>query len=571
MSIGHKSSRAIKHNNYSQHYKKNSRYNNIDIARNSKPYKQQGNGKEEQLHDTATLQFEYIVDAHQHATQVTIEQHELRKYLGRYTQAATHNFCSTIQKGIMFSIPIFCIILYNFFPRVITSLFFAIGIGIHIFSIITKHFLFIEGKKINAYTTTQQYNSKDLRASYLQGNSNKSCDIQHSNTYPVYSILLPVFMEDASILKQLVAAINAIYYPHDKMQVLLILESIDIETIAIVNTMSLPDHWDKVIVPDFAPRTKAKACNYALQMVTGEYVVIFDADDIPDADQLYIALKQFLTSDDKLACLQAKLNYYNADENLLTRLFSIEYTILFDYILPALAKSNYPIPLGGTSNHFRTAVLKQLRGWDIYNLAEDAEIGMRLAIYGYHVDMIDSYTAEESPITVNAWIKQRARWFKGFIQTYLLNMQSNTSFSKVVGCQKSLVSLHLMLGLCVVSLISIPLMLGIGLLKFMDLLPSSNTRFDITLLHASLISCAIWLATTFYQAFIVVRKSPFIKDFSFLKKLLCIAMFPAYFSLHIVAAIYALYDLIRRPFYWSKTKHGLSKIKQKISNIKIKI
>src|SRR6185503_4649385 len=91
----------------------------------------------------------------------------------------------------------------------------------------------------------------------------------------------------------------------------------------------------------------------------------------------------------------------------LTRLFAAEYAGLFDVFLPGLAALRQPLPLGGSSNHFRTSVLRRVGAWDPYNVTEDADLGMRLARLGYRTAVIRSTTYEEAPARFRPWLRQR--------------------------------------------------------------------------------------------------------------------------------------------------------------------
>ena len=75
-----------------------------------------------------------------------------------------------------------------------------------------------------------------------------------------------------------------------------------------------------------------------------------------------------------------------------------------------LASLNLPVPLGGTSNHFRTAILRSIGAWDPHNVTEDADLGLRLARAGYLTGMIDAATFEEANCELRNWITQRSRW-----------------------------------------------------------------------------------------------------------------------------------------------------------------
>ena len=179
-------------------------------------------------------------------------------------------------------------------------------------------------------------------------------------------------------------------------------------------------------VPDGAPRTKPKAIDYALPLARGRYVVVYDAEDVPDPVQLRLAASRF-EADHAIACLQAELVPENASENALTALFAGEYAGLFGRMLPSLARWGLPVPLGGTSNHFRTTVLRSLGGWDAFNVTEDADLGVRLARRKLRAEMISSRTLEEAPLSVKAWMAQRTRWMKGWMR--LCQYQPNLKIS----------------------------------------------------------------------------------------------------------------------------------------------
>ena len=176
-------------------------------------------------------------------------------------------------------------------------------------------------------------------------------------------------------------------------------------------------------VPTQGPRTKPKALNVALPFARGTFTVIYDAEDRPEPNQLRYALQAFRAGGDDLACVQARLCIDNSADSWLARLFTAEYAGQFDVFLPGLAALRLPLPLGGSSNHFHTAILREVGGWDPYNVTEDADLGMRLARFGYRSDVIDSTTYEEAPAHFGPWLRQRTRWFKGWIQTWLVHMR----------------------------------------------------------------------------------------------------------------------------------------------------
>ena len=210
---------------------------------------------------------------------------------------------------------------------------------------------------------------------------------------PIFTILIPLYME-ANIADKIITSMDSLDYPKEKMDIKLLLEADDTATIAAVNRCTLSDSYDVIIVPDFQPKTKPRACNFGLKRAKGEYCVIYDAEDRPDTDQLKKIVILFRRLPDKFACIQAKLNYYNSTQNLLTKWFTIEYSTLFDLVLPGLEILNIPIPLGGTSNHFRTDILKKI--------GKQKEI-LRVKTYakGYGVRVTKMVGGKRVPRTVN--------------------------------------------------------------------------------------------------------------------------------------------------------------------------
>src|SRR5262249_27281022 len=239
---------------------------------------------------------------------------------------------------------------------------------------------------------------------------------------PVYTVLVPMYRE-ARMLPMLAQALRNLDYPLGKLDIKLVLEADDHETIEVARTLGLEGVFDVIRVPPSLPKTKPKACNYALRFARGEYLVIYDAEDRPEPDQLRKVVATFARSSENTACLQCRLNYYNANENWLTRMFTLDYSLWFDQVLPGLERLNVPIPLGGTSNHFKIKVLRDLCAWDPFNVTEDADLGIRLTQKGYRVGIVDSTTFEEAAHQTGNWIRQRSRWIKGYMQTFLVHMR----------------------------------------------------------------------------------------------------------------------------------------------------
>jgi cellulose synthase/poly-beta-1,6-N-acetylglucosamine synthase-like glycosyltransferase len=370
--------------------------------------------------------------------------------------------------------------------------------------------------------------------------------------WPRYTVLCPLYKE-AQVAPQFIAAMKQLDYPKDKLEVLLLLEADDKDTIAEILTMDLPDFMQIVVVPEGMPKTKPKACNYGLQIATGEYSVIFDAEDIPAADQLKKAVVAFQKADVNVACIQAKLNYYNWNQNLLTRLFALEYSLWFDLILTGLQSIGAPIPLGGTSNHFRTATLRSLGGWDPFNVTEDADLGMRIAKRGMVTAVLDSTTMEEANSQFKNWLKQRSRWIKGYMQTYLVHMRELRQFSSG-GKRINMLTFQLVIGGKILSMLINPL-LWLTTLAYFILRPEIGgfiqSLYITPIFYIGIVSLVlgnmIYLYT--YMMGAARRHQP---------ELIIYTLFvPVYWLMMSWAAAYAFHDLIVRPFHWHKTQHGL--------------
>lgn len=399
----------------------------------------------------------------------------------------------------------------------------------------------------NLYIVLKSLNSSiEIKSSPEEIKSLKDEDL------PVYSIFCPLFHE-ANMLQGFFQAIDKIDWPKKKLDVMLLLEENDLKTILAAQAMTLPDYVRIVVVPFSLPQTKPKACNYALGFARGEYAVIYDAEDIPDPLQLKKTYLGFKKVPEDVGCLQAKLNYYNTSDNLLTRLFTAEYSLWFDMVLPGLQSINTAIPLGGTSNHFRIKDLVRLEGWDSFNVTEDCDLGLRIFKKGYRTAIIDSVTYEEANSDLKNWLRQRSRWIKGYLQTYLVHMRHPWDFLKEkgihafffqlnIGGKTAFVFINPILWLATISYFILHGLVGDAIEK---LYPSIIYYIaSISLVFGN------FLSVYYYMIGCAKRGQWRIIKYVFLV--------PIYWLLMSAAAILAAWQLIVKPHYWEKTKHGLS-------------
>jgi glycosyltransferase XagB len=218
---------------------------------------------------------------------------------------------------------------------------------------------------------------------------------------PVYTIVAPLRAERRVVAK-LITALQALDYPAAKLDIMIVIEADDRETADAIEEVGLSPWMAVVTAPPGEPRTKPRALNVALPLARGVFTVVYDAEDEPEPDQLRLAVARFADEGPEVACLQARLAIDNTDDGWIPRLFTIEYAALFDVINPALAAFGLPIPLGGTSNHFRTSALRRVGGWDAWNVTEDADLGIRLARHAYRTVDLPSTTREEAPRSLGA-------------------------------------------------------------------------------------------------------------------------------------------------------------------------
>jgi cellulose synthase/poly-beta-1,6-N-acetylglucosamine synthase-like glycosyltransferase len=371
---------------------------------------------------------------------------------------------------------------------------------------------------------------------------------------PVYTILVPVYNEP-EIVSMLIKGLGQLDYPHEKLDVLLLLEENDRVTIEAAKAAHPPHYIRFIYIPDSKPKTKPKACNYGLAFAQGEYLTIYDAEDIPDPDQLKKAILAFRHGPPDLVCVQAALNYFNRDENFLTRMFTLEYSYWFDYLLPGLDSLRLPIPLGGTSNHFRTDRLLELGGWDPFNVTEDADLGIRASQRGYRVGVINSTTYEEANCRLKNWIRQRSRWIKGYMQTWLVHNRDPWKSLKTLGLGNWL-AYQFFIGGTIVCFLSNPILWLFFIYAAISRAAWLEQLFPGWMLYISLFNLILGNSIGIYLNMIAVFRR------KYYNLTLYAILNPIYWLLHSAAAYMALWQLFTKPFYWEKTIHGLSKMTQ---------
>jgi cellulose synthase/poly-beta-1,6-N-acetylglucosamine synthase-like glycosyltransferase len=372
---------------------------------------------------------------------------------------------------------------------------------------------------------------------------------------PSYTVVVALFQEEQAAA-HLCRSLAELDYPRDRLQVIFACESGDYSTIRACQAHADPD-WDILIVPPGHPRTKPRALNAALELARGELLTIYDAEDRPDPRQLRDAAASFAVAGAEVAALQARLDVYNERESIVTRCFTVDYLTLFGAVLPGLADFRHPMPLGGTSTHLRADVLREVGGWDAWNVTEDCDLGMRLAVHGYTSQMLDSVTMEEAVPTLRGWLRQRSRWVKGYAQTAVVLLRDPLATSRAMGARNYAAALVTVGGLPLVLLAQIItwlLLLAYFVVRattgddqwLEPLFPEPLGSLSFAVLVAGMFSVLVMHATAVHRQ----RRYELVW---------VVLLLPFYLLAASVAAWWGCAQLVRRPHHWEKTSHDTSR------------
>ncbi|WP_158285671.1 glycosyltransferase [Pseudohoeflea suaedae] len=375
--------------------------------------------------------------------------------------------------------------------------------------------------------------------------------LPHLDKLPIYTVLVALKDEEV-VVGQLVRSLHRLDWPKSRLDIKFICEQDDLKTMRALRAANPGPHCEIVRVPALGPKTKPKALSYAMAGAKGDYVVLYDAEDIPAPGQLREAYGIFRTSDGRTGCVQSPLVIANYRKNWVTALFAIEYAGLFRSLIPFMGRFGLPVPLGGTSNHFPRKVLEEVGGWDPYNVTEDADLGMRLYRAGYRTVAAYHATIETAPETLTVWTRQRTRWLKGWAQTWLILMRSPWRTLSEMGPYGFMASQVLIAGM-LLSTLAHPLMYvlignylansALGTFSAHEPLHSGLFILDVASVASSYIAFAVMglmHMTAREQQRIAPRH---------------LAMLPVYWLAMAWASWIAMVELRRKPHHWAKTPH----------------
>jgi len=366
---------------------------------------------------------------------------------------------------------------------------------------------------------------------------------------PFYTILLPVYKE-ASVIIKLIENLAQMDYPAGRLEVLLLVEEDDQDTLGALRSAHPPSQFKLVVIPPAEPRTKPKALNFGLTLAQGDIVAVYDAEDMPDVLQLRRAAVALGRYGPEVACLQAKLSYRNATQNIITRWFTVEYAMWFSFFLPGLVTLDAPIPLGGTSNHFRRAALRSLGGWDPYNVTEDCDLGIRMFREHYQIKVLESTTLEEANSDFVNWVKQRSRWYKGYLQTFLINLRSPRVLKSEIGLKGVGHVCAFVGGTPILAMVN-PIFWVMTLVWFIAQPAFVPEIFPAPVYYVGLV---LWAFGNFLLWYLTVLTARHTRPVGLV---LAALLVPIYWVMMSVAAVKAMWQLVVTPTFWEKTAHGL--------------
>ena len=374
-------------------------------------------------------------------------------------------------------------------------------------------------------------------------------DLLADTELPIYSVLVPL-RDEAHMVPRLVEAMRGIDYPPEKLDIKFIVEDASPRTVTAVERAIGNTGFELVVVPRARPNTKPKALNYALPLARGAFVVIYDAEDRPEPDQLRRTATRFTRHPD-IGCIQAELVPENAEENALTALFASEYGGQFGIMLPGLVQWGFPMPLGGTSNHFRLSLLRRVGGWDAFNVTEDADLGLRMARLRIRAATTTARTYEEAPVTATAWFHQRTRWMKGWMQTFLVHNRRPISLLKDLGIVNFIAFEIYVGGMILTPPLHTLYMSAVGVKLALASLEMPGTDPWSYMEAFTLVTG--YLSAIGISVFGLIR----LKRTHLIKYQLLLPLYWAFMGL---ASLKAGYELVVRPYFWAKTAHGVSRL-----------
>ncbi|MGO8825916.1 MAG: glycosyltransferase family 2 protein [Acidimicrobiales bacterium] len=454
-------------------------------------------------------------------------------FADRVPLMSARNLVSRGQRNSLIGLLIVIVIGLVFDVRLTFIVIMAFFTLLYLIAVLYRTYLFTRSSRSNALETVTDEEALSVPDSEL----------------PFYTILLPIYNE-ASVIIKLIDSLGQMDYPASRLEVLLLVEEDDEETLDALRAADPPAQFKLVVIPPAEPRTKPKALNFGLTLARGDIVAVYDAEDSPDILQLRRAAVALGRYGPEVACVQGQLSYRNATQNIITRWFTVEYAMWFSFFLPGLVTLDAPLPLGGTSNHFRRSALRALGAWDPYNVTEDCDLGIRMFREHYQIKVLESTTLEEANSDFVNWVKQRSRWYKGYLQTFLIHLRSPRQLKREIGL-KGVGHLCAFVGGTPILAVVNPIFWVMTLLWFVAHPLFMKEIFPAPVYYVGLL---LWAFGNFLLWYLTVLTARHTRSEGLA---LAAMLVPIYWAMMSIAAVKAMWQLVVTPSFWEKTAHGL--------------
>jgi len=367
--------------------------------------------------------------------------------------------------------------------------------------------------------------------------------------YPTISILVPAHNE-AKVIVKTVESLLQLRYPADRYEIIIVNDNSSDDSRDILEGILLknPGRALKILNTDSETGGKGKsnALNIGYKESSGEYIVVYDADNTPERDALRYLVAE-IESDDELGVVIGKFRTRNRDVNLLTRFINIE-TLSFQWMAQAGRWQLFNLcTIPGTNFIIRREILEEVGGWDIHAVAEDTELSFRIYAMGYKIKfMPKSVTWEQEPQTLKVWFRQRVRWVKGNVYVMIKHIPSLFSLRhhRIKFDMLYFLSIYfILLGALIIS-DSLFLLNALGLI-----------HLTLATLSILLWVMAIFLFVTSVFTLLTAEKG----EMRLSNLLITLLMYFTYCKLWMVVAAYGLVQylidvIFKRKFHWYKTE-----------------
>jgi cellulose synthase/poly-beta-1,6-N-acetylglucosamine synthase-like glycosyltransferase len=262
-----------------------------------------------------------------------------------------------------------------------------------------------------------------LAIAYVKNKKKKLTEVKpvyDPATTPKVTIQLPMFNE-MYVSDRIIETISQLDYPADKLQIQVLDDSTDetkdliAKKVAEVAARGVNiQHIHRVDRTGY----KAGALDAAMDRVEGEFIAIFDADFIPDADWLQKTMPSF--QDDNIGVVQTRWGHINKNYSILTELQAFGLNGHFAIEQGGRNSAGHFINFNGTGGVWRKKCIEDAGGWEHDTLTEDLDLSYRAQIKGWKFKYFEDVIAPaELPITMSALKSQQHRWMKGGAECFV--------------------------------------------------------------------------------------------------------------------------------------------------------